>query len=55
MNHYIIQLEVDESTYRKISKASVKLKMKDSSKSLFISFSKRQMKYNIGKYLFQEK
>lgn len=52
MNHYTIQLEVDEPTYRNIKKVEVKLKMKNSSKSVFIPFSKRQMKYQIGKYLY---
>ena len=53
MNHYTIQLEVDEPTYRNIKKVEVKLKMKNSLKSVFIPFSKRQMKYKIGKYLYQ--
>lgn len=54
MNRYTIQLEVDEPTYRNIKKVEVKLKMKNSSKSVFIPFSKRQIKYRIGKYLFQK-
>lgn len=54
MNHYIIQLEVDEPAYRNIKKAEVKLKMRNSSKSVFIPFSERQIKYRIGKYLFQK-
>lgn len=53
MNRYTIQLEVDEPTYRNIKKVEVKLKMKNSSKSVFIPFSKRQIKYQIGKYLYQ--
>lgn len=40
--------------YRNIKKAEVKLKMRNSSKSVFIPFSERQIKYRIGKYLFQK-
>lgn len=30
MNHYVIKLEMDEATYRRLKKAEVKLKFKDS-------------------------
>lgn len=48
MNKYIITLEMDERTYRKLKKAEVKLKFKDCTKCLFIPYSKRQIKYGVG-------
>lgn len=48
MNHYVINLEMDEATYRRLKKAEVKLKFKDSSKCMFIPFSKRKIKYEVG-------
>lgn len=51
MNRYIINLEMDERTYRRLKKAEIKLRFKDSSKCMFIPFSKRQIKYKVGGYL----
>lgn len=51
MNQYIITLEMDERTYRQLKKAEVKLRLKDSTKCLFIPFSKRQIKYGVGRIL----
>lgn len=55
MNHYVINLEMDEATYRRLKKAEVKLKFKDSSKCMFIPFSKRKIKYEIGATLRRKK
>jgi len=55
MNQYIIKLEMDERTYRKLKKAEVKLKFKDSTKCMFIPYSKRQIKYNVEKILTTRK
>jgi hypothetical protein len=51
MNQYTITLEMDERTYRRLKKAEIKLRFKDSSKCMFIPFSKRQIKYKVGGYL----
>ena len=50
MNKYIVTLEMDEFTYRKLKKLEVKLKWKDRNKCTFIPFSKRQIKYEVGHY-----
>ncbi len=42
---------MDERTYRQLKKAEVKLRLKDSTKCLFIPFSKRQIKYGVGRIL----
>lgn len=55
MNQYIVTLEMDEATYRKLKKAEVKLRMKDSTKCLFIPYSKRQIKYGVGRILTRKK
>lgn len=55
MNHYVINLEMDEATYRRLKKAEVKLKFKDSSKCMFIPFSKRKIKYEVGATLRRKK
>lgn len=55
MNHYVINLEMDEATYRRLKKAEVKLKFKDSSKCMFIPFSKRKIKYEVGATLKRKK
>lgn len=55
MNHYVIKLEMDEATYRRLKKAEVKLKFKDSSKCMFIPFSKRKIKYKVGATLRRKK
>lgn len=51
MNRYTVELEMDEKTYRRLKKAEIKLRFKDSTKCLFIPFSKRQIKYQRGKYV----
>lgn len=48
MNRYIVNLEMDEATYRRLKKAEIKLRFKNSSKCMFIPFSKRQIKYGVG-------
>lgn len=55
MNRYIITLELDEATYRKLKKAEVKLRLKSTTKCLFIPFSKRQIKYGVGRILTRKK
>ncbi len=55
MNQYIITLEMDERTYRKLKKAEIKLRFKDSTKCMFIPYSKRQIKYSVGKILTTRK
>ena len=55
MNQYIITLEMDERTYRKLKKAEVKLRFKDSTKCMFIPYSKRQIKYGVGRILTTRK
>lgn len=55
MNRYIITLEMDERTYRKLKKAEVKIRFKTSAKCMFIPYSKRQIKYNVGKILTTRK
>ena len=55
MNHYVINLEMGEATYRRLKKAEIKLKFKDSSKCMFIPFSKRKIKYEVGATLRRKK
>lgn len=55
MNQYIIKLEMDERTYRKLKKAEIKLRFNDSAKCMFIPYSKRQIKYKVEKYLTTRK
>lgn len=46
---------MDERTYRKLKRAEVKLRFKDSAKCMFIPYSKRQIKYGVGKDLITRK
>lgn len=46
---------MDERTYRKLKKAEIKLRFKDSTKCMFIPYSKRQIKYSVGRVLTTRK
>lgn len=50
MNRYIVTLEMDEFTYRKLKKLDVKLRWKDRRKCSYAPFSKRQIKYRVECY-----
>lgn len=52
MNNYIINLEMDEEMYRLLKDAKVVLSWKHNDKVTEVPFSKRQIKYQRGRYLY---
>ena len=51
MNSYRVIVEVNEKLYRKLEKAEVILKLKNSDEPITVPVSKRQMKYEVEHYL----